>query len=243
MLERSYENRTDKRFLDRTTRYVGFSRVGFTKNEKKKTSVYFFLIPMRNGLLKIEMQRGVGVITGNSKGIDEIYQNPFPLGEKNVLAHAQVAYVHAQSLFRYPASTSSHCFVSSPRCLLALQALARRAKVSMLATPLPDTPTEPPTDSDPAPGPELVYGESTTRSFVKALVWRLTAGVVTLVRGVCERDVSVYHLPWGNRQGCKFVFLDGFELQWRCVWLRGHGGSVERLPAMRFSGVCACVCI
>lgn len=55
-----------------------------------------------------------------------------------------------------------------------------RAKVSMLASPLPDTAVVPPSESEKQP--ELVYGETATRSFVKALVWRLTAAVVTLVR-------------------------------------------------------------
>lgn len=49
---------------------------------------------------------------------------------------------------------------------------------AMMATPLPDTPSAPPKEEQPA----LVYGESAKRSFVKALAWRLTAGVVTLVR-------------------------------------------------------------
>lgn len=48
-----------------------------------------------------------------------------------------------------------------------------------MATPLPETPNTPPKEERPA----LVYGESTARSFVKALAWRLTAGIVTLVRG------------------------------------------------------------
>lgn len=51
---------------------------------------------------------------------------------------------------------------------------------TMMATPLPETPDAPPKDEL---RPALVYGESATRSFVKALAWRLTAGVVTLVRG------------------------------------------------------------
>lgn len=51
----------------------------------------------------------------------------------------------------------------------------------MMATPLPETPDAPPKDEL---KPALVYGESATRSFVKALAWRLTAGVVTLVRRI-----------------------------------------------------------
>lgn len=51
---------------------------------------------------------------------------------------------------------------------------------AMMATPLPDTPSTPPKEEEGRPA--LVYGESATRSFVKALAWRLTAGVVTLVR-------------------------------------------------------------
>lgn len=50
---------------------------------------------------------------------------------------------------------------------------------AMMASPLPDTPNTPPKEEQ---RPALVYGESATRSFVKALAWRLTAGVVTLVR-------------------------------------------------------------
>lgn len=54
------------------------------------------------------------------------------------------------------------------------------APPTMMATPLPETPDAPPTTEELRTA--LVYGESATRSFVKALVWRLTAGVVTLVR-------------------------------------------------------------
>lgn len=58
--------------------------------------------------------------------------------------------------------------------------IGRTVAPMMMASPLPETPDSPPTTEEQRPA--LVYGESAARSFVKALVWRLTAGVVTLVR-------------------------------------------------------------
>lgn len=62
--------------------------------------------------------------------------------------------------------------------------------LSLLATPEPESgeglrsegvakgPPSGPQDREPQ---DLVYGETAARSFVKALVWRLTAAVITLV--------------------------------------------------------------
>lgn len=62
------------------------------------------------------------------------------------------------------------------------RASSEMVATALMATPLPETPSTPPKDTKEEPRPMLVYGESATRSFVKALAWRLTAGVVTLVR-------------------------------------------------------------
>ena len=106
-------------------------------------------------------------------------------------------------------SSKHYCVVSC--CLAALvligQALATRVGprpiLSVPATLGPDSPEAPPPESSslgasPPKGPppyqaqerdtkDLVYGETAARSFVKALVWRITAAVITLV-GVQTSD-------------------------------------------------------
>lgn len=85
----------------------------------------------------------------------------------------------------------------------------------MMASPLPDTPNSPPKEEEPRAA--LVYGESAKRSFVKALAWRLTAGVVTLVR-------------YDKKTITFFIFMHSFLTAregWGWGWGQ-EGGSILR---------------
>eukprot|EP00752_Nemacystus_decipiens_P010440 g9301.t1 len=89
---------------------------------------------------------------------------------------------------------------------------------AMMATPLPETPNAPPKDEQPA----LVYGESATRSFVKALAWRLTAGVVTLVSGlVFSGSLSTAM----SIVGSDFVTKSGFMFAGERLWNKVKWGQ------------------
>lgn len=63
-------------------------------------------------------------------------------------------------------------------------------RAATLETPFVDNALKTAISAMPENPPLLVYGETAGRSFVKALVWRLTAAVVTLVSRV----------PFGSRR-------------------------------------------
>ncbi|CAM9722251.1 unnamed protein product [Pylaiella littoralis] len=91
---------------------------------------------------------------------------------------------------------------------------------SMMASPLPDTPNTPPKVEELRTA--LVYGESTTRSFVKALAWRLTAGVVTLVSGLVFSGSLATAM---SIVGSDFVTKSGFMFAGERLWNRVKWGQ------------------
>ncbi|CAM9457517.1 unnamed protein product [Ectocarpus sp. 6 AP-2014] len=94
------------------------------------------------------------------------------------------------------------------------------APPTMMATPLPETPDAPPSTEELRPA--LVYGESTTRSFVKALVWRLTAGVVTLVSGLVFSGSLATAM---SIVGSDFVTKSGFMFAGERLWNKVKWGQ------------------
>ncbi|CAB1118381.1 unnamed protein product [Ectocarpus sp. CCAP 1310/34] len=94
------------------------------------------------------------------------------------------------------------------------------APPTMMATPLPETPDAPPTTEELRPA--LVYGESAARSFVKALVWRLTAGVVTLVSGLVFSGSLATAM---SIVGSDFVTKSGFMFAGERLWNKVKWGQ------------------
>lgn len=105
------------------------------------------------------------------------------------------------------------------------QEAASRAMISMLATPLPDAATEPPGDSSSIPPEKLIYGETTARSFVKALLWRLTAAVVTLISGLMFSGSLSTAL---SIVGSDFVSKSGFMFAGERVWNKVKWGQGKK---------------
>ncbi|CAM9877577.1 unnamed protein product [Ectocarpus fasciculatus] len=97
---------------------------------------------------------------------------------------------------------------------------SRAVAPTMMATPLPETPDAPPTTQEVRP--PLVYGETATRSFVKALVWRLTAGVITLISGLVFSGSLATAM---SIVGSDFVTKSGFMFAGERLWNKVKWGQ------------------
>ncbi|CAM9101849.1 unnamed protein product [Chrysoparadoxa australica] len=105
----------------------------------------------------------------------------------------------------------------------------------LMATPAPEVPgnsVTPPVTTPSAPPPSMVtFGESPQRSLTKALLWRLTAAVVTLCTGLFfSGDLAVA----ATIVGSDFVSKAGFMFLGERLWTRvqwgqgGKGDSTQR---------------
>jgi uncharacterized membrane protein len=113
------------------------------------------------------------------------------------------------------------------RTAVARRPLVRTAPLGVSSSPDMPVATEQPS----APEQTVSYGESTKRSLVKALVWRLTAGLVTFVSslyysGSLSTAISIVGGDFLSKAGFMFV---GERLWSRVQWGQGKkGDSAQR---------------
>ncbi|CAM9623028.1 unnamed protein product [Discosporangium mesarthrocarpum] len=117
---------------------------------------------------------------------------------------------------RRHAVSSPRSFEEAPEIVASTSPLV--SSVAVAATPEVDVATEAPN----TPSEKPTYGETTARSVVKALTWRVTAAVVTLVSGIVFSGSMKTAM---SIVGSDFITKSGFMFVGERVWNKVKWGQ------------------